>query len=116
MQAFESYRWPGNVRELANIVDRVAILAGGSEVNGDYMRAILIPPGAQFSEVQPAASAQMPVDMGNGSLNESLDAFERRLITEALERANSNVAEAARALKTDRANLYRRMKRLGIDE
>ena len=36
------------------------------------------------------------------------------LITRALSMAAGNVAEAARRLKTDRPNLYRRMRRLGI--
>jgi len=35
-------------------------------------------------------------------------------ISDSLRRATGNVAEAARALQTDRANLYRRMKRLGL--
>ena len=51
----------------------------------------------------------------NGGLNEMLDEWERGFIKAALADANGNVAEAARLLKTDRANLYRRMKRLGID-
>jgi len=38
----------------------------------------------------------------------------RIMVREALGSAAGNVAEAARALQTDRANLYRRMKRLGI--
>ena len=37
------------------------------------------------------------------------------LIARALSAAGGNVAEAARRLSTDRANLYRRMKRLGIE-
>jgi two-component system nitrogen regulation response regulator NtrX len=36
------------------------------------------------------------------------------LIRGALAAAGQNVAEAARRLRTDRANLHRRMKRLGI--
>jgi two-component system nitrogen regulation response regulator NtrX len=47
-------------------------------------------------------------------LSEALDRYERELIARALERAEGNVAEAARLLVTDRANLYRRMKRLGL--
>jgi transcriptional regulator with GAF, ATPase, and Fis domain len=45
-----------------------------------------------------------------------LDEFERGLISAALTQAEGNVAEAARVLQTDRANLYRRMRRLGIEK
>ena len=36
-------------------------------------------------------------------------------ILRALAACNDNVAEAAKQLNTDRANLYRRMRRLGIE-
>ena len=48
------------------------------------------------------------------SLTDTLDKYEKQVIEAALTRAEGNVAEAARTLQTDRANLYRRMKRLGI--
>jgi transcriptional regulator with GAF, ATPase, and Fis domain len=49
-------------------------------------------------------------------LSEALDEFERSMITAAMTQAEGNVAEAARVLRTDRANLYRRMRRLGIEK
>jgi transcriptional regulator with GAF, ATPase, and Fis domain len=48
-------------------------------------------------------------------LNQILDAYERQVISSAIDRAEGSVAEAARRLHTDRANLYRRMKRLEIE-
>ena len=39
----------------------------------------------------------------------------RQMIARALAEAGGNVADAARRLQTDRPNLYRRMKRLGIN-
>lgn len=47
-------------------------------------------------------------------LSRLLDDYERHLIETALQEADGNVAEAARRLNTDRPNLYRRMRRLGI--
>src|SRR2546422_11724706 len=49
------------------------------------------------------------------ALADALDQFERTLIARALSATQGNVAEAARRLSTDRANLYRRMRRLGLE-
>lgn len=112
MDVLGRHAWPGNVRELANIVERVAIVNPGATVTGPYVRALL---GAEGAAAPPSAhpeesDAGVPV-----GLTESLDSYERRLIVTAITRSRGNIAEAARMLSTDRPNLYRRMKRLGID-
>jgi len=106
------YRWPGNVRELANIVERLAILHPGREVTSDEVREVM--PTAPMRLAEPAALPNATVL--EASLTDTLDDYERVLITRALSVAGGNIAEAARRLQTDRPNLYRRMKRLGIVE
>jgi len=104
------YRWPGNVRELANIVERLAILHAGADVDERDVRAVLPMDGG-------ARRAEAPLpdpSLLDESLTDTLDAHERTLIARALSAAGGNVAEASRRLRTDRANLYRRMRRLGI--
>ncbi len=111
LDALLAYDWPGNVRELANILERLAILSAGREVGAREVTALL-------GEAPPAAVAWMPPGgplEGDAGLTDRLDAFERDLIERALDEADGSVAEAARRLQTDRPNLYRRMKRLGID-
>jgi two-component system nitrogen regulation response regulator NtrX len=103
------HRWPGNVRELANIVERIIILAGGGAVGAADVRANLPPEDPVATPLPSPTLAGLP-------LSEELDRYERTIITRALSAAGGNVAEAARNLATDRANLYRRMKRLGIDQ
>ena len=110
MNVLEHHSWPGNVRELANIVERISIVSPGSEITAEYVRAVLNPADV----VPPLAIESKPSDM-TGGLSEILDAQERRLIQNALDQSKGNIAEAARTLKTDRPNLYRRMKRLGLE-
>jgi two-component system nitrogen regulation response regulator NtrX len=105
LDALAAYSWPGNVRELANLVERLSILSGPT-VDAHDVRAVLrddLPPPAVVT------TAGRP-------LTEALDDFERAVIASALTQAGGNVAETARTLRTDRANLYRRMRRLGIDK
>jgi len=107
--ALHRYRWPGNIRELANIVERLAILHAGGELGEDAVRSVL--------PVERAAAATTPLPDPaalDNSLSDTLDEYERTLIARALSMAGGNVAEAARKLKTDRPNLYRRMRRLGL--
>jgi two-component system, NtrC family, nitrogen regulation response regulator NtrX len=104
LEALASYSWPGNIRELANLVERLSILSGPT-VDGGSVRQVL--PGGT-----PAAG---PAVVLGRPLSEALDDYERALIAAALTQAAGNIAEAARVLQTDRANLYRRMRRLGLD-
>jgi two-component system nitrogen regulation response regulator NtrX len=103
------YRWPGNIRELANIVERLAILHGGGDVDVRDLQSVLPVEGGGRAEVATADPSAL-----DSSLSDTLDAHERTLIVRALSAAAGNVAEASRRLRTDRANLYRRMRRLGI--
>jgi two-component system nitrogen regulation response regulator NtrX len=111
-----SYEWPGNVRELINVVERLSILAG-PEVDVAIVRQVLPRSGMLRFEaptMTDSGTTYSVADLGGRSLSNVLDDYERALIGAALKRATGNVAEAARALQTDRANLYRRMKRLGL--
>ena len=114
MSLLASYEWPGNVRELANIVERLSII-GGQEVDAALVRQVL--PRTTVTRAEPMTTdgpGNGLSDLHGRSLSNVLDDYERTLVREALNRASGNVAEAARALQTDRANLYRRMKRLGL--
>ncbi|GDX86771.1 sigma-54-dependent Fis family transcriptional regulator [Gemmatimonadota bacterium] len=109
VQALARYRWPGNVRELANIVERLSILCGGRDITGEDVHRVL-PPGSDGVSALALPDAEAP----DVTLTDALDEYERLLIARALSAAHGVVAEAARRLRTDRPNLYRRMKRLGI--
>ena len=109
--ALTRYTWPGNIRELANIVERLAILHAGRTVTHNDIAAVL--PLERAARLTPPTPLPDPALLDH-SLSDTLDDYERTLIARALSVTGGNVAEAARRLKTDRPNLYRRMRRLGI--
>jgi two-component system, NtrC family, nitrogen regulation response regulator NtrX len=106
LTALGAYSWPGNVRELANLVERLSILSG-PVIDGSEVRQVLRGNGP--------VSSPSPALLGR-SLTDALDDYERDLIASAVAQAQGNMAEAARILQTDRANLYRRMRRLGVEK
>jgi DNA-binding NtrC family response regulator len=108
MDLLVRHPWPGNVRELANIVERLIILSSRATIAAEDVASAL-PSGDGYEARLPNPAA------ATLALTDELDRFERVLIARALSAAGGNVAEAARRLSTDRANLYRRMRRLGIE-
>jgi two-component system nitrogen regulation response regulator NtrX len=124
LQLLRDYPWPGNVRELANIIERLAILHPGAEITGQQVEDVLIVDRdeAEATAITPThgqekvgGPARSGPDSAPISLADRLDSFEKTVIARALADAGGNVADAARRLQTDRPNLYRRMKRLGIN-
>ena len=119
MAALAAYSWPGNVRELANVVERLAILHAGGELGARDIRGVLpalgLPGGNGTAAAGHDEAGELESLMASAvPLSDALDAYERRLISAALAASDGNVAEAARRLQTDRPNLYRRMRRLGL--
>ena len=104
-RALRGHAWPGNVRELRNFVERLHLLRdpGPLVVDEDAARLLAPAPGAPKGGI------------GTLSYRELCEEAERGILKEALARCGGNVAAAARLLKVDRGNLYRRIKALGID-
>ena len=107
MDAMARHSWPGNVRELLNLLERLAILhAGGRVRQADVIEFL--------DHSRQAGTVPAYVEDDPRSLSERMDGFEAEVIRGALAAARGNMSEAARNLRTDRANLYRRIRRLGL--
>jgi two-component system nitrogen regulation response regulator NtrX len=111
--ALRRHPWPGNVRELRNFVERLVLLRGRGPLLVDAAATAVLALG---DPLPPADQGEpRPLDgLGEKNYRELVDDFERALLRAALERSQGNVAGAARLLRADRGNLYRRMKALGI--
>ncbi|MGH8119871.1 MAG: sigma-54-dependent transcriptional regulator [Gammaproteobacteria bacterium] len=99
--AMQHYSWPGNVREMKYLLERVALLNGGGELNSAMLA---LSPGQPRADTAPAA------DLGDMTL----DSAEQMLIKQALERTHGNVSKAARELGVTRMVLRYRMKKYNI--
>jgi len=106
LAALQRYRWPGNVRELQNMVERAVLLTKGEEIRVENLPAAV------------AASAPLSVaaPQSGRSLKEALEAPERQIILEVLQLHNWNRNETADALGINRTTLYKKMKRLGLED
>jgi len=103
--ALQRYPWPGNVRELQNVIER-AVLLGKSDL-------------IRLEDLPTALIAAAPVSVepiGSRTLKQALEAPERQIIREVLEANNWNRHVTAEALGINRTTLYKKMKRLGLEE
>jgi DNA-binding NtrC family response regulator len=106
MAAMERYHWPGNVRELQNVVERAVLLGKGSTITVADLPSEL--------RGSPGFITSMPV--GQRTLKEALEAPERQIIREVLEANNWNRNATADQLGINRTTLYKKMKRLGLED
>lgn len=103
--ALESYSWPGNIRELQNAVERAVLLG-----KGEVITAADLP-----HDIASRPTVSVP-RAGQQSLKEALEGPERQIILEVLERNNWNRNATADALGVNRTTLYKKMKKLGLDD
>jgi DNA-binding NtrC family response regulator len=96
MDALVRYRWPGNVRELANVIERAVVVGR--------------PPAIRREDLPFSIEALDGPPPGN-----SLADVERAHVERILAMTEWNVTRSAQILGVDRATLYNKIKRYGLE-
>ncbi len=105
VELLTQYPWPGNIRELENLIERIVVTnAGGGAVTREQVRSALSSNGS-FPGDAPAP----------GTLKQQVSAYERELITQAVEREGS-IRRAAKALGVDHSTLVKKFRQYGLAE
>ena len=104
MAALQAYPWPGNVRELRNAVERAMLLAETNELNESHFPVLSSAPG------ELSAGITLPA----GGIN--LEALERSLTVQALERAGWNQTKAATLLGLNRDQIRYRIEKFELEK
>ena len=102
LNVMREYRWPGNIRELRNLIERLVILGSSNQITTEDVQRILTP---QF---HPELS-----QVGQMSLRDATEQFQRAVIEDALSRYGSTY-KAADALGTSQSTLARKVRQFGI--
>jgi two-component system response regulator PilR (NtrC family) len=107
MTALQQYPFPGNVRELENILERALALFDGNTIDVNNLNLpMLTHPSTESPDYDPAL----------GSLEEHLEAIERKAITQALEDNKWNKTAAAKQLGLSFRSFRYRLKKLSLEE
>ena len=130
LERLTGYDWPGNVRELRNAMERLIIIGAGAEITLAEVEAVLGGRPAAGAETGPASSGPA-VEVQPQNLAgveglaralrkaEDLQGFreeaERIYLLKVLEEHDWNVSASARSMDLQRSNLYRKMKKYGIE-
>jgi transcriptional regulator with GAF, ATPase, and Fis domain len=96
-----NYDWPGNVRELENALERALVLGSTDSV---------IPDDLPEAVLEAGSTTAVPGDKYHGSIKET----KKQLILHALQQANGNYIEAARALGMHPNSLLRLVRTLDL--
>lgn len=107
MQAMQEYNWPGNVRELQNIVERAVLLGAGPMLSLQDLPTHIKACSSNTLTLAPPSTRQ--------TLKEALEGPERQIILQCLRENNWNRNATADQLGVNRTTLYKKMKKLGLE-
>jgi transcriptional regulator with PAS, ATPase and Fis domain len=108
LQALVSYGWPGNVRELKNLVERFVVLE-----SEDVIQPKHLPKWIYGESISTGTAAKEKFILPETGI--SLEAVEKDLIIQALEKANHNKSQAAKLLNISYDTLRYQVKKYGLE-
>jgi DNA-binding NtrC family response regulator len=100
-----NYEWPGNVRQLRNAIEKMVLFNHSGEIC--YEEAIN---ALELGQSPPSADEADEILLKNAVHN-----FERKYILLTLQKHNWKISETADALGIDRSNLFKKMRKYGLN-
>jgi len=104
IEKLRQHHWPGNVRELRNVVESAVVYADTDWIGADDLDIDRRGYGGRFE-----SALELPHQ-------EAIGEFNKRYFRRLLQRADGNKSRAAEMAGIDRTNLYKHLKRAGIEE
>jgi len=106
LDLLEEYSWPGNIRELKNLVERLAIMVEGNEIDAHHIPT--------------------PYNSGSGNKTDSIHnqffsmedlkkakkAFEEEFIRKKLSENDNNITKTAESMGVERSHLHKKLKKM----
>ena len=102
MRALMEHDWPGNIRELRNVVERATITSGDSGIIGQEHLGL--------STVSTKIGVELKFDH-----EPTIDELRRTYLAQLLEQHSGHRGHIASILGVSERNIYRLVKRLGLD-
>lgn len=110
--ALAAYPWPGNVRQLENTIRQIVVMNDGQAITHEMLPLLIRDPSRRQT---PSALVDLSKERAKSAAPsrpfgtiEPLWAQERRIIEEALDAFDGNIAMAAAALEISPSTIYRK--------
>jgi len=101
----ENQPWRGNIRELRNTIEKMVVLC-----NNEYLQLDDLPWASPGNGQNSSAAVVAGSNRENLTFNEAIEALEKKLLSEALQKYKST-RKIAEALKIDQSSVVRKMEK-----
>ena len=113
LEILNTYDWPGNVRELKNVLERAMILNMGNSILPVHIPIEIDSSLSSFSKKNP--NFDLASNAIANLVGTPLEAIEKQLVCETLQKTNGNQSEAARMLKIGRDALRYKIQKYQLE-
>lgn len=112
MEIFKTYSWPGNVREFRNVIEGAFNLCDGTIIDLGSLPSYIL---SEFNLTKPEMEDDEKTDeiQWEGSLKGTMDAYEKKLIMQAVD-SHKSLTAAAEYLGITRQSLNQKLRKYNL--
>jgi len=114
IEFFRSYSWPGNIRELRHSIEHAVNITEKDVIAIEDLPKYIDMNHKESGDIQEKSGEEKNAVVINAPLNDMMNEYERKIISESLRQNNYNVLKTSKRLDIPRQTLYYKMEKLGI--